>query len=154
MNNQTWQTGAVQESLRLSHGPAIRLPRVSPDKALKYGDHIIPPGVSPINFMILYYGSLTWCAHRPRSVYVLCLSTWTRPYFPTPIALILTAGSERPRRVSTSISLSLLLQRALGSVSESSMEQCITPPLSIFALSQGQILMEIVFVVWRTRKYT
>ncbi|RHZ61391.1 hypothetical protein CDV55_104001 [Aspergillus turcosus] len=37
-------TGAVQESLRLSHGPAIRLPRVSSDKALKYGDYIIPPG--------------------------------------------------------------------------------------------------------------
>ncbi|KAJ1712536.1 cytochrome P450 [Aspergillus flavus] len=37
-------TGAVQESLRLSHGPAIRLPRVANDKALKYGDYIIPPG--------------------------------------------------------------------------------------------------------------
>ncbi|KAJ5160940.1 uncharacterized protein N7482_007944 [Penicillium canariense] len=37
-------SGAVQESLRLSHGPAIRLPRVSNDKALTYGDYIIPPG--------------------------------------------------------------------------------------------------------------
>lgn len=40
------QSGAIQESLRLSHGPAVRLPRVSTEKALEYGDHVIPPGVS------------------------------------------------------------------------------------------------------------
>lgn len=39
------QSGAIQESLRLSHGPAVRLPRVSTEKALKYGDYVIPPGV-------------------------------------------------------------------------------------------------------------
>ncbi|KAI0120648.1 cytochrome protein [Xylariales sp. AK1849] len=38
-------SGAIQESLRLSHGPSVRLPRVSPDKVLKYGDHVIPPGI-------------------------------------------------------------------------------------------------------------
>ncbi|KAF7536952.1 hypothetical protein G7054_g4077 [Neopestalotiopsis clavispora] len=38
-------SGAIQESLRLSHGPAVRLPRVSTEKALEYGDHVIPPGV-------------------------------------------------------------------------------------------------------------
>ncbi|EEU41816.1 uncharacterized protein NECHADRAFT_87909 [Fusarium vanettenii 77-13-4] len=37
-------TGCVQEGLRLAHGPVIRLPRVSPNEALQYGDWLIPAG--------------------------------------------------------------------------------------------------------------
>ncbi|KAI8651058.1 hypothetical protein NCS57_01441500 [Fusarium keratoplasticum] len=37
-------TGCVQEGLRLAHGPVVRLPRVSPNEALQYGDWLIPAG--------------------------------------------------------------------------------------------------------------
>ncbi|UPK99637.1 hypothetical protein LCI18_010689 [Fusarium solani-melongenae] len=37
-------TGCVQEGLRLAHGPVVRLPRVSPNETLQYGDWLIPPG--------------------------------------------------------------------------------------------------------------
>ncbi|KAK6207359.1 hypothetical protein LQW54_007186 [Pestalotiopsis sp. IQ-011] len=48
-------TGAIQESLRLSHGPAVRLPRVSTEKALKYGDYVIPPGIPISMSTVLVY---------------------------------------------------------------------------------------------------
>lgn len=40
------QTAVIHESLRLSFGPATRLPRISPDKQVMYKDWVIPPGVS------------------------------------------------------------------------------------------------------------
>jgi cytochrome P450 len=42
----TIQTGVINEGLRLSHGPLIRLPRVATHDTLRYGNYRIPPGVS------------------------------------------------------------------------------------------------------------
>ncbi|KAF2686311.1 cytochrome P450 [Lentithecium fluviatile CBS 122367] len=38
-------TAVIKESLRLAYGVMHRLPRVSPDVALQYGEYTIPPGV-------------------------------------------------------------------------------------------------------------
>jgi hypothetical protein len=35
----------LKETLRLSYGVMHRLPRVSPDQPIRYGDWLIPPGV-------------------------------------------------------------------------------------------------------------
>jgi len=88
---------------------------------------MIPQGVRFLYLVISYHGLSNRCPHRPPSVSVLSLSTWTRPYFQTPFALILTAGSERLRRVPTLIGFSLLLRKALDSVSESSKIESIIP---------------------------
>lgn len=39
-------TAVILEGLRLSYGVATRLPRISPDQAIRYGRYTIPPGVS------------------------------------------------------------------------------------------------------------
>lgn len=41
-----WQTGVVNEGLRLSHGMTTRLGRISTHDHLVYKDRIIPAGVS------------------------------------------------------------------------------------------------------------
>lgn len=61
------QTGCVQEGLRLAHGPVVRLPRVSPNEALQYGDWLIPAGVSRRVKIQLQYPSLTWEHQTPVS---------------------------------------------------------------------------------------
>lgn len=39
-------TGVVKESLRLSHGVSLRLPRIAPSQEMRYRDWIIPAGTS------------------------------------------------------------------------------------------------------------
>ncbi|PVH83062.1 cytochrome P450 monooxygenase [Cadophora sp. DSE1049] len=39
-------TGVIKESLRLSYGPSVRLPRIDPDKAMQFHDWVIPPGTA------------------------------------------------------------------------------------------------------------
>ena len=48
-------TGVAMESIRLSYGVSTRLPRISPDQCLVYGEHKIPPGtpVSMTNILLL-----------------------------------------------------------------------------------------------------
>ncbi|KND87287.1 Trichodiene oxygenase, partial [Tolypocladium ophioglossoides CBS 100239] len=48
-------TGCVQEGLRLAHGPAIRLPRIAPEEALRYGDWLSPPGTPVSESTILIH---------------------------------------------------------------------------------------------------
>ncbi|KAI9926006.1 hypothetical protein ASPWEDRAFT_107650 [Aspergillus wentii DTO 134E9] len=47
-------TGVVNESLRLSYGVIIRLPRVAPTEALQYQNYTIPPGtpMSTISYFV------------------------------------------------------------------------------------------------------
>ncbi|KAL4895287.1 cytochrome P450 [Aspergillus ambiguus] len=54
-------TGVVYESLRLSYGLTIRLPRVSPKDALKYDEYVIPPG-TPMS-------SCTYLIHRNETIF-------------------------------------------------------------------------------------
>ena len=44
-------SGCVKESIRLSYGVTGRLPRISPDKPMKYGERIIPAG-TPVNMTV------------------------------------------------------------------------------------------------------
>ena len=48
-------TGVAMESVRLSYGVATRLPRISPNEPLIYGEYTIPPGtpVSMTNVLLL-----------------------------------------------------------------------------------------------------
>lgn len=39
-------TGVIKESLRLSHGVSLRLPRIAPNQEMRYKDWIIPAGAS------------------------------------------------------------------------------------------------------------
>jgi len=39
-------TAVIKESLRLSYGPSVRLPRIDPNKALNFHDWVIPPGTA------------------------------------------------------------------------------------------------------------
>ncbi|KAH7380825.1 cytochrome P450 [Cadophora sp. MPI-SDFR-AT-0126] len=39
-------TGVIKESLRLSYGPSLRLPRIDPEKPIQFHDWVIPPGTS------------------------------------------------------------------------------------------------------------
>ncbi|KAI9036290.1 uncharacterized protein KD926_002108 [Aspergillus affinis] len=47
-------TAVIYESLRLSYGPVMRLPRVAPTETLRYEDYTIPPGtpMSSISYFI------------------------------------------------------------------------------------------------------
>jgi hypothetical protein len=40
------QNAIISEALRTSHGVLFRAPRIAPDDALKYGEFVLPPGVS------------------------------------------------------------------------------------------------------------
>ncbi|KAL5354952.1 cytochrome P450 [Aspergillus floccosus] len=53
--------GVVYESLRLSYGLVIRLPRVSPSDALQYKDYIIPPGTPT--------SSSSYTVHRDETIF-------------------------------------------------------------------------------------
>ncbi|KAK8130693.1 trichodiene oxygenase [Apiospora kogelbergensis] len=48
------KTGVVKESIRLSHGPVTRLPRVATEETLQYKEYAIPPGtpVSQISYFV------------------------------------------------------------------------------------------------------
>lgn len=48
LESLAYLTAVITEGLRWGYGVTERLQRVSPDVALKYGDYIIPKGVSPL----------------------------------------------------------------------------------------------------------
>ncbi|PYH72891.1 cytochrome P450 [Aspergillus vadensis CBS 113365] len=54
-------TAVVNESLRLSYGLIMRLPRVAPTETLKYKDYVLPPG-TPMS-------TSTWFVHRDPSLF-------------------------------------------------------------------------------------
>ncbi|PWY79270.1 cytochrome P450 [Aspergillus heteromorphus CBS 117.55] len=54
-------TAVINESLRLSYGIIMRLPRVAPTETLQYKDYVLPPG-TPMS-------TSTWFVHRDPAIF-------------------------------------------------------------------------------------
>jgi cytochrome P450 len=58
--------GCVREGVRLSTGVSVRLPRISPDKPMKYKDWVIPAG-TPVSMTTLDVLNDNQIFHNPRA---------------------------------------------------------------------------------------